>query len=343
GESKIEDRRIDIFGVGAFCGGIVCVIFYLSESPASGWASAKTLAPLIVGLILLIAFVVIEYKIDYPIMPLHIWKSQRLVASCLIIVCVSAAINAMIYFSSLLFQNVLGYTPLKTSLAYIVHGVGAIVAIVIITKLVTKVRTKIITIVGWFFFIASGIVFAQVNANSSYWSIPFPALILNFMGMAPVWLCCQINCVADADDEDQGVVGAVYNVALQIGAPIGIAISNIIANGKNGDLAMGAQLLPGYRAAFYTYAIIGGVGLIVTIIFATNSDPAKMRETTAEGVAATAAGLGDEEIGHESIDQIATEMKESGVVSAGATTMGSSTSLATAGNAVPGEKEELKM
>jgi hypothetical protein len=135
----------------------------------------------------------------------------------------------------------------------------------------------------------------------------------------------------------------VYNVALQIGAPIGIAISNIIANGKNGDLAMGAQLLPGYRAAFYTYAIIGGVGLIVTIIFATNSDPAKMRETTAEGVAATAAGLGDEEIGHESIDQIATEMKESGVVSAGATTMGSSTSLATAGNAVPGEKEELKM
>jgi predicted MFS family arabinose efflux permease len=208
GESKIEDRRIDIFGVGAFCGGIVCVIFYLSESPASGWASAKTLAPLIVGLILLIAFVVIEYKIDYPIMPLHIWKSQRLVASCLIIVCVSAAINAMIYFSSLLFQNVLGYTPLKTSLAYIVHGVGAIVAIVIITKLVTKVRTKIITIVGWFFFIASGIVFAQVNANSSYWSIPFPALILNFMGMAPVWLCCQINCVADADDEDQGVVGA---------------------------------------------------------------------------------------------------------------------------------------
>lgn len=208
GESKIEDRRIDIFGVGAFCAGIVCVIFYLSESPASGWTSAKTLAPLIVGLVLLISFVVIENKIDYPIMPPHIWKSQRLIAACLTIICVSAAINAMIYFSSLLFQNVLGYTPLKTSLAYIVHGVGAIVAIVIITNIVGKVRTKIITIVGWFFFIASGVLLAQVKADSSYWSIPFPSLILNFMGMAPVWLCCQINCVADAADEDQGVVGA---------------------------------------------------------------------------------------------------------------------------------------
>ncbi|OAQ34238.1 MFS general substrate transporter [Linnemannia elongata AG-77] len=341
GESKIEDRRIDIFGVGAFCAGIVCVIFYLSESPASGWTSAKTLAPLIVGLVLLISFVVIENKIDYPIMPPHIWKSQRLIAACLTIICVSAAINAMIYFSSLLFQNVLGYTPLKTSLAYIVHGVGAIVAIVIITNIVAKVRTKIITIIGWFFFIASGVLLAQVKADSSYWSIPFPSLILNFMGMAPVWLCCQINCVADAADEDQGVVGAVYNVALQIGAPIGIAIANIIANGKNGDMATGAELLPGYTAAFYTYAIMAGVGLVVTIIFATNSDPAKMQDTTAEGVAATAAGAGDEEMGHaESIDQITTEMKESsGVASAGATIFPGSSSTSVVG----GEKEELKM
>ncbi|KAK3842697.1 MAG: major facilitator superfamily domain-containing protein [Linnemannia gamsii] len=348
GVSTIEDRRIDVFGVSAFCAGIVCVIFYLSESPASGWTSAKTLAPLIVGLVLLVAFVVIESKIDYPIMPLHIWRSRRLVASCLIIVCVSAAINAMIYFSSLLFQNVLGYSPLKTSLAYIVHGVGAIASIVVITKIVTKVRTKIITIVGWFFFIASGVLLAQVKADSSYWSIPFPSLILNFLGMAPVWLCCQINCVADADDEDQGVVGAVYNVALQIGAPIGIAVANIIANGKNGDLAMGAELLPGYQAAFYSYAVMAGIGLVVTIIFATNSDPAKMHETTAEGVAATAAGAGDEEIGHESIDQITNELKgnygknESSIAS-GATIIfqGSSTSVAT-GVAQPGEKTELK-
>ena len=206
--SKIEDRRIDIFGVLAFCAGIVCVIFYLSESPASGWSSAKTLAPFIVGIVLLIAFVVIEWKIDYPIMPLHIWRSQRLIASCLTIVCASAAINALVYFSSLLFQNVLGYTPLKTSLAYIVHGVGMIAAIVVLTKVVVKVRTKIIMIVGWFFFIASGVLFAQAKADSSYWSIPFPSLILNFIGMAPIWLCCQINCVADAKDEDQGVVGA---------------------------------------------------------------------------------------------------------------------------------------
>ncbi|KAF9288641.1 hypothetical protein BGZ68_010854 [Mortierella alpina] len=299
GESKVVDRRVDYMGITSFTVGIVTIIYYLSEGPSAGWAAAKTLTPFIVGLVLLVAFVVIEYKIDYPIMPFRIWRSRRLVASCLTIICVSAGINTLIFFSSLTFQNVLGYSPLKTSVAYIVHGVGAIIAIVVLTKLVTMVRTKIIMIVGWFFFIASGILWAQIKDDSSYWSIPFPGLILNFLGMAPIWLCCQINSVTDADDEDQGVVGAVYNVSLQIGAPIGIAISNIIANGRNAPTAVGAELLVGYRAAFYSFAIMGGVGLIVTVIFAANSDPAKMK-TTGDAD----AQISDEERGKVAVDQL---------------------------------------
>ncbi|KAF9426808.1 hypothetical protein BGZ94_005986 [Podila epigama] len=279
--ARVEDRRIDYFGIFSFTAGIVCVIYYLSEAPAAGWGVAKTLAPLIVGVVLLISFLVVEYKIEYPIMPLHIWRSRRLVASCLTVICLSAAINAMIWFSSLTFQNVQGYTPIKTSLTYIVHGVGAIVIIVLLTKLVTLVRTKIIMVVGWVFFIASGILFAQIKEDSSYWSIAFPSLILNVIGLAPVWLCCQINSVADAEPEDQGVTGAVYNVSLQIGAPIGLAITNIIANGRNAHDAVGAELLKGYRAAFYSYSIIAGVGLIVTVIFAANSDPIKMKKQDA--------------------------------------------------------------
>ncbi|KAF8915783.1 hypothetical protein BGZ58_005420, partial [Dissophora ornata] len=121
-------------------------------------------------------------------------------------------------------------------------------------------------------------VWAQIKVDSTYWEIPFPSLILNFLGMAPIWLCCQINSVADANNEDQGVVGAVYNVALQISAPVGIAIANIIANTRNSATAMGAELLPGYQAAFYSAAVMSGVGLVATIILAANSDPVKTSE-----------------------------------------------------------------
>ncbi|KAI1320670.1 hypothetical protein EDD11_010203 [Mortierella claussenii] len=355
GESAIEDRRVDYLGISSFTIGIVAVIYYLSEGPSGGWAVAKTLVPLCVGILLLIAFVVIEWRIDYPIMPLRIWRSRRLVASCLTIICVSAAINTMIFFTSLTFQNVQGYTSLNTSFTYIVHGVGAIICIIALTKLVTVVRTKIIMIVGWFFFIASGILFAQIKADSTYWSIAFPALILNFLGMAPVWLCCQINSVADADNEDQGVVGAVYNVSLQIGAPIGIAISNIIANSRNAPTAVGVDLLPGYRAAFYSYAIMAGVGLVVTVIFAANRDPAKIPEDNILEVAAVSAGAGEEALGNDMVGhpvemEVETarssqifEVKErdSGLASAKATTAFQGSS-ATSLNEKASEKAEVK-
>ncbi|KAG0303055.1 hypothetical protein BGZ98_007036, partial [Dissophora globulifera] len=136
-----------------------------------------------------------------------------------------------------------------------------------------------------------------IKADSSYWSIAFPAFILNFLGLGPTWLCCQINSVADANDEDQGVVGAVYNVALQVGAPIGIAISNIIANSRNPPGTTGVDLLPGYHAAFYTFAIMAGVGLVATVLLAANQDIKHEEKTSSGGV----GGAEGEELGMDAI------------------------------------------
>ncbi|KAI8359616.1 major facilitator superfamily domain-containing protein [Mortierella sp. GBAus27b] len=274
-QGKVEDRRIDIFGVLAFILGIVAVIYYLSESPESGWSSAKTLAPFVIGLVLLVAFVIIEFKIDYPIMPPHIWRSARFVASCATTICLTAAMNGNFYFMSLAFQYILGYGSLKTSVAFLPHGIGAIIVVGILSVVIPKIRSKILIISGWLFLIASGVLVAQLKDTSSYWAIPFPSLILNMIGMAFIWLTCQINSVADAADEDQGVVGAVFNVCIQLGAPIGIAITNIIANNKNPASAVGPELLPGYHAAFYTVTIIAGVGLVVSLLIYPNSDPAR--------------------------------------------------------------------
>ncbi|KAG9072026.1 hypothetical protein KI688_006248 [Linnemannia hyalina] len=50
---------------------------------------------------------------------------------------------AMVYFSSMLFQNVHGYTPFRTSLNYTVHGLGGVFANILFTKVLTKVKSKI--------------------------------------------------------------------------------------------------------------------------------------------------------------------------------------------------------
>ncbi|KAF9963315.1 hypothetical protein BGZ65_004452 [Modicella reniformis] len=280
------DTRIDYGGALCFTVGIIAVIYYLTESTAMGWSSAKTLGPFLVGIASLIGFLVLEWKIDYPIMPFHIWKSRRFSSSIIVIICLTATYNTMIFYTSLTFQNVLRYNSLTTACCYIVHGVGLVVGLYSVTRLFRVTRTKVVMVFGWCFIIGSSIIFAQITPSSSYWQYAFPAFIINCMGLSPTWMCCQINAVADAKDEDQGVVGAVYNVGIQLGAPIGLAIANIIAESYTPDEAgdNAALMMDGYRAAFYAYGAMGGVGLVVMLIFAANQDPPEFAEVEGDTV-----------------------------------------------------------
>ncbi|KAF9577522.1 hypothetical protein BGW38_007215, partial [Lunasporangiospora selenospora] len=278
--APVEDRRIDYLGAASFTIGIVAVIYYLTESVTAGWGVAKTLAPFIIGLVILAGFIYLEGKIPYAIMPYHIWKSRRFASTIGIIICVTATYNTMIFYTSLTFQGVLHFNSLITACCYIVHGVGLFIGLYTVTRLFKYMRTKYIMMIGWLFIISSAIVFAQIKEGSTYWQYAFPAFIINCIGLSPTWMCCQVNAVADAEDEDQGVVGAIFNVGIQMGAPIGLAISTIISESFTPAHILGSEeapaaLMKGYSAAFYSFAVMGGVGLIAVIIFASNQDPAE--------------------------------------------------------------------
>ncbi|KAF9916800.1 hypothetical protein BX616_002760 [Lobosporangium transversale] len=278
------DRRVDYLGVALFMAGVVMVIYYLSESTTVGWGSAQTLTPFIVGLVLLAGFIFWERRIEYPIMPFRIWSSRRFSASVLVIICVTACYNTMIFFTSLTFQNVLKYSPLITACCYIVHGVGLVIGLYTVTRLFKYIRTKFIMLIGWTLIITSAIIFAQIVPGTTYWHFAFPAFIVNCLGLSPTWMCCQVNVVADAEDEDQGVVGAVFNVAIQLGGPIGLAIGTIMSQTFEGIGGTPEALMSGYRAAFYAFAVFGGTGMILTAIFASNQDPIEFLDIDPETV-----------------------------------------------------------
>ncbi|KAG9064484.1 hypothetical protein KI688_003674 [Linnemannia hyalina] len=272
----VTDRRVDYIGVFSFVLGIIAVVYYLSESTTAGWGSAQTLAPFLVGVAVLVFFVFWEYRIEYPIMPFRIWTSVRLRASVVIVICVTTTYNTLIFYTSLTFQNVLLFSPLITACCYIVHGVGLGLGLFSLNKLYAVVRTKLLMIVGLFFVIISAIIFAQIVPGSGYWHYAFPALIVNCIGLPLAWMCCQVNAVADAPDEDQGVVGAVFNVAIQLGGPIGLAISAIV-NDKYTTGETPTGFMDGYRAAFYGMAVMGAVGLVFVVLLAANQDPIEFK------------------------------------------------------------------
>ncbi|KAH7044127.1 major facilitator superfamily domain-containing protein [Linnemannia elongata] len=299
-----ENPRIDFGGSFTATGGIVCVIYYISAGVETGWASVQTLPVLCIGLVLLAIFFVIEKRISYPIMPFHVWKHRAFSTSFALIFIMQAVFQGYLYFTTLTFQEVLGYSIMRTSLSYLVHGLTAMVFYSILGRLLPRLPLKPIIALGFIFLGVSSLLFAFVTENSTYWVLPFISLICNVLGLGMVMLPAQITALRDASDDDQGVVGAIYNVGLQIGAPFGLAILTVISGKLNGDhkgeRVGGPVNMHGYKYALLGDVALAALGLVVTLILlpsvkptkAENNVPASLEEA---GVAASSVMDQDKE------------------------------------------------
>src|SRR5712672_1469972 len=79
-ESRLatERRRYDSFGALTVTGGLSLLVYAVSTAPQAGWASGRTVTLLAASAALLVAFVVIETRVEAPLMPLRIFGSKTL-------------------------------------------------------------------------------------------------------------------------------------------------------------------------------------------------------------------------------------------------------------------------
>src|SRR5207253_10112936 len=76
-ESRLDTarRRYDPFGAVSVTAGLSLLVYAISTAPQVGWGTARTVTLLAVSVALLVAFVVIETRVEAPLMPLRIFQN----------------------------------------------------------------------------------------------------------------------------------------------------------------------------------------------------------------------------------------------------------------------------
>src|SRR6266568_2131103 len=69
-------RRFDPLGAVTVTGALLLLVYAISKAPQAGWGSARTVTLLAVSAALLVAFVVIETRVEAPLMPLRIFQNK---------------------------------------------------------------------------------------------------------------------------------------------------------------------------------------------------------------------------------------------------------------------------
>src|SRR5262252_6133957 len=171
-ESRLASarRRYDPVGAITVTGALVILVYAISQAPTVGWAAIRTLALLATSAALLAGFLVLETRATAPLLPLRLFRLRTLAGSNAVGFLLGASFFAFIFIGTLYMQQVLGFSALKTGLAWLAATVTSVALAGLSQMLVTRTSAKLVMAAGMVL-IGAGIIWsAQVPVHWHFWA-----------------------------------------------------------------------------------------------------------------------------------------------------------------------------
>jgi EmrB/QacA subfamily drug resistance transporter len=229
-DTRAVERHVDLPGAATVVAGLVSLVYGLSEAETHGWSAPLTLALLFAGGLLLLVFMEIEARSPAPLLPLGLVRHRDRIGPYLAVFIVAIVTFGTFLFLTFYLQQNLGYSPLKTGVAYL-----PLVACIMTTSLISnevllrRVGPRPLITLG-LLVAAGGVVFlTRLGLHTSYLTGLLPGLLLVGAGIGTVF-SSSLNTATDrVAPAYAGVASAVVTTNQQIGASVGIALLNTIS------------------------------------------------------------------------------------------------------------------
>jgi EmrB/QacA subfamily drug resistance transporter len=228
-ESDAEHNSLDLPGAISVTGGLMVLVYALVKAPTLGWTDHRTLIYFGISLIALIFFVFNENRADHPLMPLRIFKIRNLTGADLLMLLMASGLFSIFFFTTLYLQEILGYSPVKTGLSFLVVPVAIAITATNVPRLVKKIGYKPILMVAPL--VVSGGLFwiSHLPVHGTYWGNIAPGLILLGLGMGATFVSATIAATSGVPAHEAGLASGLLNTSQQIGGSLGLAVLTGIA------------------------------------------------------------------------------------------------------------------
>jgi EmrB/QacA subfamily drug resistance transporter len=255
--------RLDWPGIIAASGGLFCLVYGLSNAETDRWGAPLTIWMFIASALLLIAFAVIEVRAAAPLLPPWIVMDRNRVGAYLAIMVAFCSMFSAFLFLTYFAQQNLGYSPLKTGVAFLPLTVGiAVAAGVANARLIPRLGPRRVIPPGML--IAAGGMFwlSRLDMHSTYAGGVLGPLLILGVGMGLTFAPAIATATAGISGKDAGVASAMVNTSQQIGGAIGTAaLSTIFASALTRYMSSHRPPGPALRAAaaVHGYGVAFGV------------------------------------------------------------------------------------
>ena len=261
-----EGRGYDLAGAVTATGGLLLLVYTVTQAQGVGWGSLRTALSLIAVAVLFTAFIRIEQRTAHPLVRLGILRNGPVARANLGAIALFGAYVGFQFIATLYLQTLLGWSALEMALGFLPAGVIVAASAVKMGALVDRFGTTKLMLIGFPAALLGYANFLRIGEHGDYLTVILPSMVLIGAHFALVFPALNIQATTGVADAEQGLASGLVNTAFQVGGATVLAVvTAVVTAGATGSGGGKQAQLAGYHHALGVVTGVAALGLLVTV------------------------------------------------------------------------------
>ena len=267
---------LDIPGLVLVAASAFALVWGLLRGNGAGWSGAEVLTALVAGLLLAVAFVILERLISAPMVPMRLFRSRALSSGIIASFLLYAAMYGVLFLLPQFLQTALGYGPLGVGLRLLPWTATLFVTAPIAGNVVNRIGERPLVVMGLSMqAIGLGWIAMIITPGVAYAAMVAP-LVVAGVGVSMAMPAVQNAVLSSVNVVEMGKASGVFNMGRFLGGMFGVALLVAVFSGT-GAIGSAAAFSGGFGAAMMIASALSLLGAIAGLWL-----PARRRTVASE-------------------------------------------------------------
>ncbi|OIJ87892.1 MFS transporter [Streptomyces colonosanans] len=268
-ESKPTVRpKPDLPGALSVTLGLLSLVYGLTQAGEYGWTDAHALTGLIGGVVLLVAFFLIERKVYQPLVPPRVLRRRGVAFGNILGLLAFVTETSLVYLLTLYLQKTLGFSPLAAGVSFGVLGLGTVVGGLMAPKVIARTSTLAALVAGGLIqtVFTAALLFLGTTSGAAL-GLLLPATFFGGIGNMLVIVGFMVTATSGLPDAEQGLATGLASMSQQVGITMGTPIMSAVVTASTAGATTASAIHHGVTVAIAVNAALVLLGVLIAGTF----------------------------------------------------------------------------
>jgi MFS family permease len=262
-ESYGGHPRLDVVGLLLATAGLFSITWAIVRTDTLGWGSTSVVVPLVVGVVVIGAFLLWERRTPYPMLPLALFRRASFSAANGIGFCLFASLFGALFLMSQFFQIAQGRTPLQTGAMLLVWSAWGVLVAPAAARAAAHYGNRPFMLTGLALqAVGLGCLALVADQHTTYLELA-PMLALSGIGCSMVFSTVAGEVMTSVDPAQIGIASGTNNALRELGGVFGVAVLATVFN-RPGVYSSPDTFVSGFHSALWVAVAFAVVGVVLT-------------------------------------------------------------------------------